>query len=309
MKIAVIGAGGVGGYFGARLAKAGHEVQFLARGRHLAAMRSGGLRIDSDVERFAIDVPDATDDAAALRTPDVMLIATKLWDLAATGAQIAPAVGEHTVVIPFQNGVDAVDLLAQSLPAQRIAAGVAYISAVIGEPGTIAHTGTMARLRVGALHPGQAEMLRRFVAAGEQAGFGTEIVEDAQRMLWEKFVMLNATSGITALTRQTVGEIRQDADLRVVFEAALREGLALAQASGVRFAPDFEATHLRVLDALPASMRASMAHDLIAGRRLEAPWLCGAVVRRAAAAGLAVPVNATIYAALKPFVEGAPRST
>ncbi|RZA12405.1 MAG: 2-dehydropantoate 2-reductase, partial [Lysobacteraceae bacterium] len=129
------------------------------------------------------------------------------------------------------------------------------------------------------------------------------------RMLWEKFVMLNATSGITALTRQTVGEIRQDADLRVVFEAALREGLALAQASGVRFAPDFEATHLRVLDALPASMRASMAHDLIAGRRLEAPWLCGAVVRRAAAAGLAVPVNATIYAALKPFVEGAPRST
>lgn len=309
MKIAVIGAGGVGGYFGARLAKAGHQVQFLARGKHLAAMRASGLRIDSEVERFAIDSPDATDDAAALATPDVMLIATKLWDLAATGAQVARAVGEHTVVIPFQNGVDAVDLLAQSIPAQRVAAGVAYISAVIGAPGTIAHTGTMARLRVGALHAAQQKTLRDFAQAGEQAGFGIEVVEDAQRMLWEKFVMLNATSGITALTRQTVGEIREDADLRKVFEAAFREGLALATQTGVTFAPDYEATHLRVLDALPASMRASMAHDLLAGRPLEAPWLCGAVVRRAAAVGLDVPVNATIWAALKPFAEGAPRST
>jgi 2-dehydropantoate 2-reductase len=304
MKIVVIGAGGVGGYFGARLAKAGHDVQFLARGAHLASMRSDGLRIDSDVERFVLAQPKATDDAAALEPADVMMVATKLWDLAATARQVARAVASHTVVVPFQNGVDAVDLLAEGIPRERIAAGVAYISAVISQPGTIRHTGTMARLRVGSLHSGQDATLRAFVEAGAAAGFPAELVPDAQRMLWEKFVTLNAISGVTALTRQTVGAVRSDPQLRSTFERSVREGIALAGKSGVSLAADVEAVNLKLFDGLPADMRASMAHDLLAGRRLEAPWLCGAVVRRASAVGLDVPVNATIWTALKPWADG-----
>ncbi len=306
MKIAVIGAGGVGGYFGARLAKAGHAVQFLARGAHLKAMREGGLRIDSEVERFTIAKPDATDDPAQLKPADVMLVTTKLWDLEATGHQVAPAVGPHTVVIPFQNGVDAVDLLSKGLPRERIAAGVAYIAALIGDPGTIVHTGAMARLRVGALDAGQHDTLRAFVEAGSAAGFGCEIVDDPARMIWEKFCVLNALSALTAVTRQSIGPIRADADQRAVLDAVFREGLALARASGVSMTQEFETGSLKMFDGLPESMRASMAHDLLAGRKLEAPWLCGAVVRRAAPLGLAVPSNAAIWAALKPFANGAP---
>lgn len=306
MKIAVIGAGGVGGYFGARLAKAGHEVQFLARGAHLEAMRARGLRVTSEVESFIVESPSATDDPARLNRAHVMLVATKLWDLASTGRQLAPAVGTRTVVIPIQNGVDAVELLAQSISPERIAVGVALISAVIAEPGVVAHTGTMARLRVGAMHPDQQETLRDFVAAGATAGFGSELVDDPGRMLWEKFIALNALSGLTALTRQTLGVIRSDPDMRVVLEATLREGIALAEKSGVAISADYEASSLNILDSLPPSMRASMAHDLLAGRRLEAPWICGAVVRRAALVGLPVPVNSAIWAALKPFAEGHP---
>lgn len=306
MKIAVIGAGGVGGYFGARLARAGHDVQFLARGAHLAAMQSQGLRIASEVESFALPQVVATSDAAMLTQPDVMLVTTKLWDLAATARQIAPAVGSHTVVIPFQNGVDAVDLLAEGMPRERIAAGVAYIAARIGAPGVIAHTGTMARLRVGALHPAQHATLAAFGAAGQAAGFATDVVDDPQRMLWEKFVALNALSALTAATRQTIGAVLADADLRATFEAVLREGHAVGVASGVALPADFVAKNLEMVKTLPAAMRASMAHDLLAGTRLEAPWLCGSVVRRAAALGLEVPVNRALWATLKPFVDGAP---
>ncbi|HVZ42617.1 MAG TPA: 2-dehydropantoate 2-reductase [Ramlibacter sp.] len=304
MKISVIGAGGVGGYFGARLAKAGHDVQFLARGRHLQAMRENGLRIESPVESFVLENVRATDDAGAFDKPDIMLVATKLWDLAETGRQMAPAVGERTVVVPLQNGVDAVDILSGSLPAERVAAGVAIISAQIGEPGTIRQTGPMARLRVGALHSSQRETLQAFVAAGAAAGFAAEFVDEPRRMLWEKFVMLNALAGVTSLTRQTVGAIRDDPQLRAVLDAAIREGIALAQASGASLAPDYEAGYRKMFEGLPADMRASMAHDLLAGRKLEAPWLCGAVVRRAEALGVPVPVNATIWAGLKPFASG-----
>jgi 2-dehydropantoate 2-reductase len=308
MKIAVIGAGGVGGYFGARLARSGHDVQFLARGEHLRAMRERGLEIRSDVESFTLPSPSATDDPAQLAVADVMLVATKLWDLEPTARQVAGAVGAHTVVVPFQNGVDAVDLLGRGIPRERIAAGVAYISAVIGAPGVIAMTGTMARLRVGALQPAQSDTLKAFVRAGEAAGFATEFVEDPTRMLWEKFIGLNALSAMTAVTRQPIGVIRADPDMRATLQAVIGEGVELANRGGVSLPAEFAQGVLSFMDTLPESMRASMAHDLLAGRRLEAPWLCGAVARRASAVGLPVPVNATIWAALKPFVDGAPKS-
>jgi 2-dehydropantoate 2-reductase len=304
MKIAVIGAGGVGGYFGARLAQAGHTVQFLARGAHLAAMRAKGLRIESAVGNHTLEQPAATDDPSALAGADVVLVTTKLWDLAATGRQIAAIVGPATVVVPFQNGVNAVDLLAESIPRERIAAGVAYIAATIREPGVIAHTGSMARLRVGALLREQRALLAHLVAAGTAAGFGCELAEDAESMLWQKFVFLNAFSGLTSLTRQTAQVIRSDPDLRATFTASIREVIALATHSGVHLPEGFEGAQMTALDNLPAEMRSSMSNDLIAGYRLEAPWLCGGAARRSVAAGLQAPVNQTIWAALKPYVNG-----
>ncbi|MBI5279682.1 MAG: 2-dehydropantoate 2-reductase [Burkholderiales bacterium] len=304
MKIAVIGAGGVGGCFGAWLAQAGHDVQFLARGRHLAAMREAGLRIDSPGKPCVIERPDATDDPAQLVRADIVLVCTKLWDLADTAVQLRHAVGAGTAVVPLQNGVDAADTLGQSIPRENVAAGVAYISAVISEPGTVRQTGALATLRVGALHSAQQPVLQQFVQACTAAGFASDLAPDAQRMVWEKFIALNALSGVTALTRQTVGQVRGDSDLRAVHDASIGEAAALARLSGVALPDGFEAGLCARLDTFPADMRASMAHDLLAGRRLEAPWLCGAVVRRAAAIGLPVPVNATIWAALKPFVDG-----
>jgi 2-dehydropantoate 2-reductase len=304
MRIAVIGAGGVGGYFGARLAQAGNDVVFVARGAHLAALRSRGLRIDSANGKFVLDV-NATDDPASLEPVDVVMFCVKLWDVEQGAAQIAPLVARGGVVIPFQNGIDSTDIVSRVIGASHVLGGVAYIAASISEPGVIAHVGTMARLRVGAFDAALAPRAQAFVDACIAAGIEAELTPDIRRALWEKFVFLNAVSGLTCLARQPLGVIRTDADLRATFEASLRETIAVARAKGVEFPDDFVARQLRMLDGLPAEMRASMLHDLVAGRRLEAPWLCGRVAELAAEQRIAAPVNATIYAAMKPYVNGA----
>jgi 2-dehydropantoate 2-reductase len=267
MKIAVIGAGGVGGYFGGRLAQAGHEVKFLARGRHLAAIRERGLGIENAQGRTFIPV-EAGDDPALLAGAEVVLVTTKLWDLAATARQIAPHLAATAVVVPFQNGVDAVDLLAEAIPRERIAGGVAYIAATIREPGVIAQTGSIARLRVGPMLPAQRPVLQALTDAGTGAGYTAELVDDAQRILWEKFVFLNAFSGLTSLTRQPAQAIRSDPDLRATFLASIREVIWLAAKSGVMLPEGFEAAQMQALDSLPAEMRSSMLNDLTAGNRI-----------------------------------------
>ena len=181
MRIAVIGAGGVGGYFGAKLAAAGNDVQFLARGRHLAAMREKGLRVESANGALDIGGPDVTGDPAELRTADVVMVTVKLWDLAQTGRDIAHTVSAETVVLPFQNGVEAVELLAESIPRERIAGGVAYIAATISTPGVIATTGTMAKLRFGPMVESQRPALEAFNAACRAAGFDADITLDIRR--------------------------------------------------------------------------------------------------------------------------------
>jgi 2-dehydropantoate 2-reductase len=185
--------------------------------------------------------------------------------------------------------------------------GVAYIAASIRAPGVIAHVGSMARLRVGAFDAHLAEHARRFVSACTAAGIEAEVAADIRRAIWEKFVFLNALSGLTCLARQPLGVVRSDPDLRATFEAAMHETVTVATAQGVGLAEDFIARQLRALDGLPAEMRASMLHDLTAGRRLEAPWLAGRVAELARQSGIAAPVNATIYAALKPYLSGTPR--
>lgn len=304
MRIAVIGAGGVGGYFGGRLAAAGHDVQFLARGRHLAAMRANGLVIENEKSPFHLRTPDVTDDPAQLKSADVVLITVKLWDLAETGRSIAASLGADTVVIPFQNGVEAIDLLGESIPRERIAGGVAYIAATIREPGVIAVTGTMARLRFGPLMESQRPALQALAEAGKTSGIDSDVALDIRRTLWEKFIFLNAISGVTAVSRQPLGFIRTDPHLRQTIEASMLETLRLAHANGVALPHGFVAAQMQFLDTLPATMRSSMLNDLLAGNRLEAPWLCGAVARMYSARGSLAPINRTLFAALKPFIGG-----
>ena len=305
MRIAVIGAGGVGGYFGARLAQAGHDVAFVARGAHLAAMRAHGLRVESAVGDIALPHVDATDDPASLGPVDVVMFCVKLWDVERGATQIAPLVERGGVVIPFQNGIDSVDILTRAVGGDRVLGGVAYIAASIRSPGVIAHVGTMARLRVGAFgDAGPAARAQAFVDACTAAGVNAEHTPDIQGALWEKFVFLNALSGLTCLARQPLGIIRADPELRATFEASMRETVAVARSQRVVLPDDFIARQLRALDSLPAEMRSSMLNDLVAGHRLEAPWLCGRVAQMAASAGIAAPVNATVYAALKPYLSG-----
>ena len=305
MRIAVIGAGGVGGYFGAKLARAGNDVAFVARGAQLAALRTRGLRVESAGGDIALAPVVATDDPSSLAPVDVVMLCVKLWDVEAAAAQAAPLVAAGGVVIPFQNGIDAAAIVGGIVGADRVLGGVAYISAAIAAPGVIRHVGSMARLRVGAFAGGPADAARRFVDAGAAAGIEIELAQDIRRALWEKFVFLTALSGATSLARAPVGVIRSDPDLRATFEAAVREGLAAAGAEGVALGEAFCAGALQVLDSLPAEMRTSMQVDLDAGHRLEAPWLSGRVASLAARHGFAAPVNATIFAALKPYLAGA----
>lgn len=310
MRILVFGSGGVGGYFGAQLAKAGHELFFVARGAHLAAMQRDGLRVDSALGPAHLAPVQAGSDPAAMHEPDLVLFCPKLWDVKAAARQLRPALGGGSLVLPLQNGVESHLWLADEVGAERVAIGVAQIAATIGAPGVITHTGSFARLRVGLPPAAAAESpasrrLDAFVAAAAGAGIDIQRVPDALRTLWEKFVFLVAMSGLTCLVRLPIGPIRSDPDLRATLRASMAETAALAAAHGVVFEEGFVDRQLAFVDGLPAEMRASMLHDLLAGRRLEAPWLCGGVARLAAERGLEVPVNRTLYAALKPFVDGA----
>jgi 2-dehydropantoate 2-reductase len=306
MKIAVIGAGGVGGYFGARLAQAGHDVTFVARGANLAAIRTNGLAVQSALGNATVRA-NATDDIASLEPVDVALFCVKLWDVEATAAVLASVVAKGGVVIPIQNGVDAPEILSRVLGANHVLGGVAYIAATIAAPGVIAHTGTMARLRVGAFAGGPADRAAAFVDACKTAGVDAEQSPDIRRALWEKFVFLASMSGLTSVARQPVGVIRSDPDLRATMQAAMQEVCDLGRAKGVALPEGFVAAQLAFMDGLPHEMRSSMLNDLLAGNRLEAPWLSGAVARMAHESGSPAPVHSTLYAALKPYLNGSAR--
>jgi len=308
MRILVMGAGGVGGYFGALYARAGHDVTFVARGAHLAALRTKGLRIDSGVAPLQLDSVRATDDPASAGAVDVVMFCTKLWDVEAGAKQLAQNVAGGGIVIPFQNGVDSHVILQRVLGKQHVAGGVAQIAAVIQSPGVIAHTGTMSNLQVGAFTPDLATRVNAFAAAGQAAGVNVVAVDDIEQALWRKFAMLAALSGTTCLARQPVGVVRADPELRATFTAAVEEAVAVAKARNIVLGDDFVESQLAFLDGLPAQMRSSMLNDLAAGNRLEAPWLSGAVTRMANEQGLAAPVSSTIYAAMKPYINGAVRA-
>jgi 2-dehydropantoate 2-reductase len=300
MKIVTMGAGGVNGYFGGRLQQAGHDVTFIARGRHLAALQKDGLSIKSPLGEARIKVK-AVDDPAQAGDPDVILFAVKLWDTESAALQLA---GLRAPVIPFQNGVESIARIGKVIGRERVLGGTAYIASRIASPGVIEHIGTMAGLQFGPVLPAQQPIAEQLLAACKDAGLNAQISEDIVRTNWEKFVFLVGLSSATAVSRAPLGVVRADPDLRWLFEQAMRETWRVGRARGVALADDFIETRMEFAGTLPAEMRASMLHDLQAGGRLEAPWLCGAVARMAQEAGLDAPVNRAVLAALKPFVDG-----
>jgi 2-dehydropantoate 2-reductase len=306
MKILVMGAGGVGGYFGARLQQGGNAVFFVARGRHLEALKKDGLTVKSPLGEAKLEVK-ASEDPKAAGIVDVVLFCVKLWDTEGAAEQLRAVVGPQSIVIPFQNGVESIDRLKKVLPGNSIMGGSAYIGTRIASPGVIEHTGTMARIRFGVLVPSQRAAAERFLEACRQAGVNAELTEDIVSVNWEKFVFLVAMSSATAVARAPIGTVRADPDLRWLFEQAMRETFQLARSRGAKLPEDFVDKQLAFADSLPAEMRASLLHDLEAGSKLEAPWLCGAVARMSRESGLDAPVNHTVYAALKPFVGGSAR--
>jgi 2-dehydropantoate 2-reductase len=306
MKVLVMGAGGVGGYFGARLQQGGNAVFFIARGRHLEALKKDGLTVKSPLGEARLEVK-ASEDPKAAGIVDVVLFCVKLWDTEGAAEQLRAVVGPQTIVIPFQNGVESIDRLKKVLPGDSIMGGSAYIGTRIASPGVIEHTGTMARIRFGVLVPSQRAAAERFLEACHQAGVNAELTEDIVSVNWEKFVFLVAMSSATAVARAPIGTVRTDPDLRWLFEQAMRETFLLARSRGAKLPEDFVDKQLAFADSLPAEMRASLLHDLEAGSKLEAPWLCGAVARMSRESGLDAPVNHAVYAALKPFVGGSAR--
>jgi 2-dehydropantoate 2-reductase len=306
MHIVFYGAGGIGGYFGARLLAADETVSFVARGRHAQALREHGLRVKSPLGDVQVAVPSISDDPAALPKADLIVFAVKMPDAEAAAARLAPLMQPGTVVLPLQNGVEIVDVLTAQLGAGPVALGAAYIPAKIAEPGVIEHAGGFASLRFGALHSAQRPTLEAFAAACRRAQVQVELVDDMRRVMWEKFVFLVGMSSLTALTRLPIAVTRTDPELRALLQQVMGETAALARAEGVALPDDFVIKQMTVIDGLPPAAKASMANDLDSGRPLELPWLAGAVVRRSARAGLAAPANRFIAAALGPYAHGTP---
>jgi 2-dehydropantoate 2-reductase len=303
MRIAAMGAGGVGGYFGARLQQAGHDVTFFARGRHLEAIRSSGLKIESPHGNAQLNVR-VLEDPREAGVVDVVLFAVKLWDTEAAAEKLRPVVGPETAIIPFQNGVESIARLRKVFPEKAVLGGSAYIATRVKAPGVIEHTGEMSRLQFGPVVASQKQRAGAFLAACREAKINAEIPDDIVRANWEKFVFLVAVSSATAVARAPLGVVRGDPDLRWLFEQAMRETWRLGRARGVALADDFVEARMKFADGLHADMKASLAHDLENRGRLEAPWLCGAVARMSEEAGLAAPVNRAVYAALKPYIDG-----
>jgi 2-dehydropantoate 2-reductase len=305
MRIAIIGAGGVGGYFGARLAEAGHEVAFVARGAHKDAMKAQGLTVHSPLGDIHLPAPDVVEDPAAVGPRAFVLFCVKLWDVPGAAETVRPMLTAESCVAPIQNGVSVTETLTGLLGAERVLGAVTQISASIEAPGVIRHHGDFARLIFGELGGGTSARVERLEATCAGAGIETRVSADIEAEIWKKFIFLAAMAGATAFYRAPIGEVRDDPERRARLEALLRETAAVGRAKGVALAEGLEEGSLGFLNDLPPEMKSSMQLDLERGRRLELEWLNGEVVRLGRALGVPTPENAAVFEALRPFARGA----
>jgi 2-dehydropantoate 2-reductase len=300
MRIAAMAAGGVGGYYGARLAAAGHDVYFIARGAHREAMEKNGLTLERPEGNIHIPKPNVTDDPAKVGPVDLVLFAVKLWDTETAGQATRPMVGPHTRVIPLQNGIDSYETVAPIVGVENTAAGVTYVATVIDRPGVIRQDGTFQSIIFGRVDGRPDAQLQAFADACKSAGIAATHSDNIQRDRWHKYIFLTATSGSTAVTRMTMGSIMADPDTRRMFYNIMRETLKVGQAKGVALEDSYLDQRMEFADkSVPAVMKASMANDLDRGNRLELDWLAGTVSRLGKELNVPTPVNDTIYAALK----------
>ena len=306
MRIAVMGTGGVGGYFGARLAQGGHDVAFVARGRQLEALRTRGLRVESPLGDLRLPDVRATDDPATLGAVDLVLFSVKLWDTQGAAESVKPLLGADTAVVSFQNGVVKDDILREVLDAEHIIGGATYIAAVIAEPGLIRHSGTMQKLVFGEYDGSLSPRVRQFRDACTGSGIDVEVSDQIERTVWEKFVPLVGLSGLTSLTRTPIGPIRSHPRTRAFLHDTMDEVVQVARAQGVPLPADYADQRIAFTDTAPASMTSSMHHDIEQGNRLEVPWLSGDVVERGARLGIPTPCNRAIYDILSVHSDGHP---
>jgi len=305
MKIAIIGAGGVGGYFGARLAEAGHEVAFVARGAHKEAMKARGLRVHSPLGDIHLPAPDLVEDPAAIGARDFILFCVKLWDVPAAAEIVRPMLSAESFLAPIQNGVSVTGTLAGLLGAERILGAVTQISASIEAPGVIRHHGDFARLIFGEVPGGSSARVERLEATCGAAGIEARVAADTELEIWKKFIFLAPMAGVTAFYRAPIGEVRDKPERWARLETMVRETVAVGRAKGVALAEATEESSLGFLRNMPPEMKSSMQLDLERGRRLELEWLNGEVVRLGQELGVPTPENAAVLEALKPFAMGA----
>jgi 2-dehydropantoate 2-reductase len=305
VRIAVIGSGGVGGYFGARLAKGGADVTFLARGAHLAAMRSEGLTIEGP-DALHLDKVQATDDPAQMGVADLVMFAVKLWDTDTVLEQIRPVVGPNTVLISFQNGVLKDTYLRAKYSPAQIMGGVGYVATTIDRPGVIRQTGPMQRLIFGEFDGRRSERGEAFLQACQNGGINAEVSSNINRDIWQKFVFLVGLSGATTSIRSPIGPIRENPQTRQFLLDVMREVVAVGRAHGVDLPEDYAELRLKLADDVAYDMSASMHHDLQNGRPLEVRWLSGGVVELGRQVGVPTPLNRAIADILALSAQGAP---
>jgi 2-dehydropantoate 2-reductase len=304
MRTAVMGTGGVGGYFGGRLAASGQDVAFIARGAHLEALRQRGLAIRSALGDATIAPVRASDDPAAIGPVDLVIFAVKLYDTEAAAEAVRPLIGPATGVVTFQNGIAGTEVLTAKLGTAHVIGGVVKIAALIAEPGVIRHTGTMAELVVGELDGSASARVAALSAALEAAGVKHAVSDDIRRDIWDKMVFLSTFAGLTSLLRLPIGPIRSDLETRRLLRDGLAEAVAVARAAGVGLAEDLVERQLEQIDRLPAEMKSSMLQDLERGNRLELAWLSGTIARMGRDLGVPTPTHALIATALKLHAPG-----
>jgi 2-dehydropantoate 2-reductase len=303
MRIAVMGAGSIGGYFGGMLARGGHDVTFIARGPHLKAITDAGLRIITDREEFTLRC-DATEDPRRVGPVELVLLTVKTYHNAQAGIAMLPMVADGTVVLCLQNGIDSYQTAVQAMGGERVLPGAAYIEASLPQPGVVRQTGSVVRIVFGELDGRDSARGRRIRQTLEQSGIPAQFTTDIQQTLWSKFLFIATMAGVTCLSRETMAQLLPRPEWRRVIVGCMREIEAVGRAAGVNLDSQIVESTLWYIEGSLEQMHASMHADLLAGRPLELEALTGAVVRAGQSVGVPTPINDVIYAALKPYAGG-----
>lgn len=300
MRFLIFGVGGVGGFFGAKLAKAGLDVWFLARGNHLKAMKAHGLRVRSSEGNFTIPPGKMTDDSTKVGTPDVVLLCVKTYDLEAAARQLSPILSEHSVIISLENGLDAESVIQDNIKAGTVFGGVAYIYANITAPGVITEWSGPKKIAFGPLDgiiTKRAEEIHNTIA---NAGINVELSADIKTVLWKKFIFIAAGGGVVTAARLPLANVLAVEESRALFQDAMKEAIAIARAKGITIEPDFVEKQLESLKKFDNTAYTSMYHDLVNGKPLELEALSGTIVRYGRELSIPTPINRAVYATLLP---------